>query len=237
MGQTTPQRITNEEENEATSNHNIFQRLINDAENETTSNHNIFQGIINEAESETTTNHNIFQGLINEAESETTSNHNHNHNIKPHQATLKRLMDNNEREATSPKRPNRNDKITDEAMIIDDIALSPGWNKKFLSTVTSPIKETHLDKIKENHLDKIKQIINQKIKPTTPTRKRTRSQEQKETPTKNEQNHKNSRTRSQDTKDKPINAEQIINLIENQHDQGKVNLKGPQQTKQNHNAR
>merc|ERR1712240_411692 len=172
---------------------------------------------------------NILQGLTNEAERETTSNHNHNHNIKQHQATLKRLMDNNESEATSPKRPNINDKTTDEAMIIDDIALSPGWNKKFLSTVTSPIKE--------NQLDKIKQIINQKIKPTTPTRRRTRSQEQKETPTKTDQNHKNSRTQSQDTKDKPINGEQIIGLIENQHNQGKANLKGPQQTKQNHNAR
>merc|ERR1712240_918247 len=100
-------------------------------------------------------------------------NHNYNHNIKQHQATLKRFMENNESEATSPKRPNINDETTDKAMIIDDIALSPGWNKKFLSTVTSPIKE--------NHLDKIKQIINQKIKPTTPTRRRTRSQEQKET--------------------------------------------------------
>ena len=28
-----------------------------------------------------------------------------------------------------------------------------------------------------------------------------------------------------------------MNLIENQHNQGKTNLKGPQQTKQNHNAR
>merc|ERR1712240_202692 len=126
-------------------------------------------------------------------------------------------------------RPNRNNKTTDEAMIIDDIALSPGWNKKFLSTVTSPIKE--------NQLDKIKQIINQKIKPTTPTRRRTRSQEQKETPTKADQTHKNSRTRSQDTKDKPINVEQILSIIENQHNQGKANSKGPQQTKQNHNAR
>merc|ERR1712240_307548 len=144
--QTTPQRITNEAENEATSNHNIFQRIINDAESETTSNHNIFQGLINEAERETTTNLNL------------------NLNIKQHQATLKRLMGNNKSEATSPKRPNRNNETTDKAMIIDDIALSPGWNKKFLSTVTSPIKE--------NHLDKIKQIINQKIKPTTPTRRR-----------------------------------------------------------------
>merc|ERR1712240_651804 len=104
---------------------------------------------------------NILQGLTNEAERETTSNHNHNHNIKQHQATLKRLMDNNKSEATLPKRPNINDKTTDEAMIIDDIALSPGWKNKFLTTVTSPIKE--------NHLEKIKQIINQKIKPITPT--------------------------------------------------------------------
>ena len=28
-----------------------------------------------------------------------------------------------------------------------------------------------------------------------------------------------------------------MNLIENQHNQGKTNLKGPQQTKLNHNAR
>merc|ERR1712240_413233 len=72
--------------------------------------------------------------------------------------------------------------------------------------------------------------------PKTPTRRRMRSQDQKETPTKYKQNHKNSRTRSQDTKEKPINAEQIMNLIENQHNQGKTNLKGPQQTQQNHNA-
>merc|ERR1712240_723677 len=192
-------------------------------------NHNIFQRIMNEAGSETTTNQNILQELTNHPERETTSSHNPNHNIKQHQATLRRYMDNNESEGTSPKRPNINDESTDEAMIIDDMALSPGWKNKFLTTVTSPIKE--------NHLEKIKQIINQKIKPTTPTRRQTRSQEQKETPTKADQNHKNSRTRSQDTKDKPIKAEQIISLIENQHNQGKANLKGPQQTKQNHNAR
>ena len=161
---------------------------------------------------------NILQKLT--THQETTTSHNPNHNIKQHQATLKRLMDNNESEATSPKRPNRNDEITDDPMMIDDITLSPGWNKKFLSTVTSPIKE--------NQLDTIKQIINQKIKPTTPTRRRTRSQEQKETPTKADQTHKNSRTRSQDTKDKPINAEKIISFIENQHNQGKANPKGPQ---------
>merc|ERR1712240_919612 len=192
-------------------------------------NHNIFQRIMNEAGSETTTNQNILKELTNHPERETTSNHNLNHNIKQHQATLKRYMDNNESEGTSPKRPNINDETTDEAMIIDDMALSPGWKNKFLTTVTSPIKE--------NHLEKIKQIINQKIMPTTPTRRQTRSQEQKETPTKYEQNHKNSRTRSQDTKGKPINDEQITNLIENQHNQGKTNLKGPQQTKLNHSAR
>merc|ERR1712240_916435 len=234
--QTTPQGITNEAENEATSNHNIFQGITDEAENEATTNHNIFQRIMNEVGSKTTTNQNIFQGIINEVESEipisqnilqeltnhpeseTTSNHNLNHNIKQHQATLKRYMDNNESEGTSPKRPNINDETTDEAMIIDDMALSPGWKNKFLKTVTSPIRE--------NHLEKVKQIINQKIKPTTPTRRRTRSQEQKETPTKNEQNHKNSRHKTQDTKDKPINVKKIINLFENQHNQGKTNPKG-----------
>merc|ERR1712240_479627 len=114
-------------------------------------------------------------------------------------------------------------------MIIDDMVLSPGGKNKYLTTATSPIKE--------NHLEKLKQIINQRITPKTPTRRRTRSQDQKETPAKYEQNHKNSRTRSQDTKDKSINAEQIMSIIENQHNQGKTNIKGTQQTKQNINAR
>merc|ERR1712240_589004 len=144
---------------------------------ETTANPNIFQGIINDVESEIAISQNILQELTNHPEKETTSNHNLNHNIKQHQATLKRYMDNNDSEGTSPKRPNINDETTDEAKIIDDMTLSPGWKNKYLTTVTSPIKE--------NHLEKIKQIINQQIKPTTPTRRRTRSQEQKETPTKN----------------------------------------------------
>merc|ERR1712240_819739 len=157
------------------------QGMTNEAENEATANQNIFQGIINEVESEITISQNILQELTNHPERETTSNHNLNHNIKQHQATLKRYMDNNESEGTSPKRPNINDEATDEAMIIDDMALSPGWKNKFLKTVTSPIRE--------NHLEKVKKKINQKIMPTTPTRRGTRSQEQKETPTKYEQNH------------------------------------------------
>merc|ERR1712240_445324 len=78
-----------------------------------------------------------------------------------------------------------------------------------------------------NHLEKLKEIINQKTTPTTPTKRRSRSQE-KETPTKCEQNYKNSRTRSQDTKDKSINNEQLKNLIENKSNQGKTSIKGIQ---------
>merc|ERR1712240_351034 len=129
--QTTPQEKTNEVTNEATSNHNIFQGI-----NEATSNHNIFQGITDEAGSETTPNPNIFQGIINDVESEitisqnilkeltnhpekeTTTSHNPSNNINQHQATLKRYMDNNNSEGTSPKRPNINDEATDEEMII-----------------------------------------------------------------------------------------------------------------------
>merc|ERR1712240_829621 len=250
--QTTPQEITNEVTNEATSNHNIFQGI-----NEATSNHNIFQGITEEAEnvetinhnifqrtmdeagSETTPNPNIFQGIINDVESEitisqnilkeltnhpekeTTTSHNPSNDINQHQVTLKRYMDNNNSEGTSPKRPNINDEATDEEMIIDDMVLSPGWKDKYLTTATSPIKE--------NHLKKLKQIINQKITPKTPTRRRTRSQDQKETPAKYEQNYKNSRTRSQDTKNKSINPEQVMNIIENKYNQGKTNIKGTQQ--------
>ena len=138
-------------------------------------------------------------------------------------------MDTNEGEATSPKRPNINNEIITEDMMIDDIQLSPGWNREFPSTMTSPTKDTQLDKIK--------QIINNRIKPTSPTRRRTRSQEQKETPTKTEHIPKNSRTRSQDSKEMPINAEQLLNIIETQHNQGKANSKGTQQTKQNHHTR
>ena len=190
------------------------------AGSETTPNPNIFQGIINDVESEIAISQNILQELTNHPEKETTTNHNPSHNTNQQQVTLKRYMENNDSEGISPKRPNINDEATDEEMIIDDMVLSPGWKNKYLTTATSPIKE--------NHLEKLKQIINQKITPKTPTRRQTRSQDQKETPTKYEQNHKNSRTRSQDTKDKSINAEQIMSLIENQHNQGKTNIKGPQ---------
>merc|ERR1712240_295302 len=194
-----------------------------------TINHNKFQRIMDEVESETTPNQNILKELTKHPEKETTTNHNISHNINQHQATLKRYMENNDSEGISPKRPNINDEATDKEMIIHDIVLSPGRKNKYLTTATSPIKE--------NHLEKLKQIINQKITPKTPTRRRTRSQDQKETPAKYEQNHKNSRTRSQDTKDKSINAEQIMSIIENQHNQSKTNIKGTQQTKQNINAR
>merc|ERR1712240_452699 len=180
----------NEVTNEATSDHNIFQGITEEAENEATANPNIFQEIINDVESEIAISQNILQDLTNHPK-ETTTNHNPSHNINQHQATLKRYMDNNDSEGISPKRPNINDEATDEAMIIDNMALSPGWKNKYLTTATSPIKE--------NHLEKLKQIINQKITPKTPTRRRTRSQDQKDTPTKWEQNYKNSRTRSQDT--------------------------------------
>merc|ERR1712240_934917 len=187
-----------------------------------TINHNKFQRIMDEVESETTPNQNILKELTKHPEKETTTNHNISHNTNQQQVTLKRYMENNDSEGISPKRPNINDKATDEEMIIDDMVLSPGWKNKYLTTATSPIKE--------NHLEKLKQIINQKITPKTPTRRRMRSQDQKETPAKYEQNHKNSQTRSQDTKDKSINAEQIMSIIENQHNQGKTNIKATQNT-------
>merc|ERR1712240_365261 len=137
--QTTPQEITNEGINEATSNHNIFQGITEEAENEETINQNILQRIMDEAGSETTPNPNIFQGIINDVESEitisqnilkeltnhpekeTTTNHNPSNNINQHKATLKKYMDNNDSEGTSPKRPNINDEAKDEEMIIDDM--------------------------------------------------------------------------------------------------------------------
>ena len=125
-------------------------------------------------------------------------------------------MENNDSEGTSPKRPNITDEATDEEMIIDDMIQSPGWKDEYLITATPPI---------ENHFEKLKEIINQKTTPTTPTKRRTRSQE-KDTPTKCEQNYKNSRTRSQDTKDKSINNEKIMNIIENKNNQGKTTIKG-----------
>ena len=102
-------------------------------------------------------------------------------------------MDNTESEATSPKRPN----INEEIMMVDDISLLPGWNRQFQSTIISPTKE--------KQLDKIKQIVNHKIKPISPARRR---------------------TRSQDPKDTPMNAEQILNILETQPNQGKANPKG-----------
>ena len=79
-----------------------------------------------------------------------------------------------------------------------------------MSTILSPTKE--------KQLDKIKQIVNHKIKPISPARRRTRSQDPKET---------------------PINAEQILSILETQPNQGKANPKGAHQHKQNHkeNAR
>ena len=138
--------------------------------------------------------------------------------------TLKRLMDNTESEATSPKRPN----INEEMMMVDDISLSPGWNRQFQSTIISPTKE--------KQLDKIKQIVNHKIKPISPARRRTRSQDQKETTINTEQILKNSRTRSQDPKETPINNEQILNILETQPKQVKTNPKVTLQIKQNARA-
>ena len=96
-------------------------------------------------------------------------------------------------------------------MMAEDLTLSPGWNRPFQSTIISPPKE--------QQLDKILQIVNNKIKPTSPARRRTRSQDPKET---------------------PINAEQKISNQETQPNHGKANpKKGANQHKQNHkeNAR
>ena len=108
---------------------------------------------------------------------------------KGRETILKRLRDSTENNAISPKRININ-----EEMMVDDITLSPGWNRQFLSTKISPPKE--------QQLDKIKQIINNKIKPISPARRRTRSQDPKET---------------------PINAKQKLSNLETQINQGKAN--------------
>merc|ERR1712240_973253 len=236
--QATPQRIEQEKTNETDSAQNIPQGEI-----EAATSYNTLQGITGEIGNEETLNQNIIQRMIDEVENETTPNpnilqeiitptpdQNPSHNINKQQVTLKRYMENNDSEGISPKRPNITegispkrpnitDEATDEEMIIDDMIKSPGWKDKYLITATSPIKV--------NHLEKLKEIINQKTTPTTPTKRRTRSQE-KDTPTKSEQNYKNSRTRSQDTKDKSINNEQIKNLIESKNNQGETSIKGIQ---------
>ena len=61
----------------------------------------------------------------------------------------------------------------------EELTLSPGWNRPFQSTIISPPKE--------QQLNKIVQLINNRIKPTSPTRRRTRSQDPKEIPTNTEQ--------------------------------------------------
>merc|ERR1712240_218923 len=239
----TLQEITRATGNEETFNQNAIQRMIDEVENETTLNPNIlqemitpntdiFQGMIKDVQNDISINQNILKELTQHPQQETTTDQNPSHNINQQQATLKRYMENNESEGISPKRPNMTDEVTDDEMIIDDIIQSPGWKDKYPITVTSPIEENNLDL--ENHLKKLKEMINQQTTPTTPIRRRTRSQE-KDTPTKCEQNYKNSRTRSQDTKDKSINNEQIMNIIENKNNHGKTNIKGTQRTNKSGN--
>merc|ERR1712240_410430 len=103
-------------------------------------------------------------------------------NTNQQQATLKRNMDNNEREEISPKRPNMKDGLTDDEMIIEDIMQSPSWQEKDTTTETSQIEEHNIfhNINLENHLEKMKEMIDQASTPITPIRIRTRSQEKDE---------------------------------------------------------
>ena len=108
---------------------------------------------------------------------------------KGRDTTLKRLRESTEDSTISPKRFNIN-----EEMMAEELTLSPGWIMPFQSTIISPPKE--------QQLNKIVQLVNNRIKPTSPTRRRTRSQDPKELPT---------------------NTEQKNNTAETQPNQGKTN--------------
>ena len=127
---------------------------------------------------------------------------------------FKRSRESNEDSTISPKRF-----IMNEEMMADELTLSPGWSMPFQSSIISPPKE--------QQLNKIVQLVRNRINPTSPTRRRTRSQDPKELPT---------------------NTEQKNNTAETQPNQGKTNQntkKGEKtkettnQQKQNHkeNAR
>merc|ERR1712240_423335 len=200
------QAITSETANEKTLNQNVIQTMSDGVENNTTLNPNIlqgittpkidiFQGIIKDVRNDISINQNILKGLT---QRETATEQNPSQNTIQQQ-TLKRNMENNEREEISPKRPNMTNELTDDEMIIDDIIQSPGWKDKDPITETSQIEENNIDL--ENHLEKVKEMINQETTPITPIRRRTRSQEKEE---------------------------QLKNLIENRNNQGKTYIKGIQ---------
>merc|ERR1712240_153392 len=199
------QTITGEIETEETPNHNPT--MQEEAENETPLNPNALQGII-------TPNTDIFQAIMRDIQNDISINQsileeqtqrematdqNPSQNTNQQQGTLKRNMDNNEREEISPKRPNMKDTLTDDEMIIEDIMQSPSWQEKDTITETSQIEEHNINL--ENHLEKMKEMIYQATTPITPIRIRTRSQEKEE---------------------------QLNNLTENRNNQGKTHIKGIQ---------
>ena len=176
-----------EAENETPLNPNALQGII-------TPNTDIFQAIMRDMQNDISINQNILEELT---QRETTTDQNPSQNTNQQQGTLKRNMDNNEREEISPKRPNMKDGFTDDEMIIEDIMQSPSWQEKDTITETSQIEEHNIDL--ENHLGKMKEMIDQETTPITPIRIRTRSQEKEE---------------------------QLNNLIENRNNQGKTHIKG-----------
>merc|ERR1712240_313928 len=199
------QAITGEIATEETLNHNPT--MQEEAENETPLNPNALQGII-------TPNTDIFQAIMREIQNdininqnileeqtqrETATDQNPSQNTNQQQGTLKRNMDNNEREEISPKRPNMKDGFTDDEMIIEDIMQSPSWQEKDTITETSQIEGHNIDL--ENHLEKMKEMIDQATTPITPIRIQTRSQEK---------------------------DEQLNNLTENRNNQGKMHITGIQ---------
>merc|ERR1712240_780506 len=206
------QTITGEIETEETPNHNPT--MQEEAENETPLNPNALQGII-------TPNTDIFQAIMRDIQNyislnqsileeqtqqEMATEQNPSQNTNQQQGTLKRNMDNNEREEISPKRPNMKDGFTDDEMIIEDIMQSPSWQEKDTITETSQIEEHNINL--ENHHEKMKEMIDQATTPITPIRIRTRSQEK---------------------------DEQLNNLTENRNNQGKTHIKGIQRINKSRN--
>ena len=177
-----------EVENETALNPNTLQGI-------TTPNTDIFQAIMKDMQNDISINKNILEELT---QRETTIDQNPSQNTNQQQGTLKRNMDNNEREEISPKRPNMTDGFTDDEMITDDIIQSPGWPDNS-TTETSQIEGHNMDL--ENHLEKMKEMIDQATTPITPIRRRTRSQEKEE---------------------------QLNNITESRNNQGKNHIKGIQ---------
>ena len=144
-------------ENETALNPNPLQEI-------TTPNTDIFQAIMKDMQNDISINKNILEELT---QRETTIDQNPSQNTNQQQGTLKRNMDNNEREEISPKRPNMTDGFTDDEMITDDIIQSPGWPDNS-TTETSQIEGHNMDL--ENHLEKMKEMIDQATTPITPIR-------------------------------------------------------------------